>query len=161
MGLKYCNMRTQDISPKRRRSTCVIFMYAIGLCSDIALGHVQALVRVGPGSSCGKFLIFVDDELEKEKREKGRKSERSEQKRRREGEREEESNTFPIKPCIWFLLELDPPVVAKIYCGAKRRMCSVLTSLTCMHQIAAASQKQTSQKYYMYQDTRVQGYVWI
>ena len=109
----------------------------------------------------GKFLIFVDDELEKEKREKGRKSERSEQKRRREGEREEESNTFPIKPCIWFLLELDPPVVAKIYCGAKRRMCSVLTSLTCMHQIAAASQKQTSQKYYMYQDTRVQGYVWI
>ena len=53
----------------------------------------------------GKFLIFVDDELEKEKREKGRKrasaASSKDRRRRREGE---ESNAFPTKPCMWFLL---------------------------------------------------------
>ena len=44
----------------------------------------------GCGEDCavGKFLILVDDELEKERREKGRKSERSEQERTNERRKE-------------------------------------------------------------------------
>ena len=77
---------------------------------------------------------------EKEKREGGKKkSERSEQGRRREEEREEESNAFLIKPSGSYKLDLRymyriSCCIFRKYCGAKRRKCSLLTSLTCMHQ---------------------------
>ena len=106
-----------------KQDTCTYVLTVSGKQPLFSVGHWQNVCKKLAGiliffyleenrsnksdelAALGKFLIFVDDELEKEKREKGRKrasaASSKDRRRRREGE---ESNAFPTKPCMWFLL---------------------------------------------------------